>query len=119
MKLERNGVAPLVIGEAAETFRRLGALDDERFARNRARALSERGWGDLAILAKLEAEGAPDAQAREAIAELTIESERAPRLVQGLAPLKAARLLTRRGFATETVEAVVPALDADTGAGLR
>jgi SOS response regulatory protein OraA/RecX len=117
-RLERSGVDPGAIGEAAETLRRVGALDDERFARNRARALSDRGWGDEAIRAKLEAEGAPTASVRDAVAALPSEAERAERLVAGLAAPKAASLLARRGFATETVEAAVPGLDADPAAGL-
>lgn len=116
--LERGGVAPAAIGEAAETLRRVGALDDERFARNRAQALSDRGWGDAAIRAKLEAEGAPPGPAHEAVAALPPEGERARELVTGLAPRKAAGLLARRGFAAETVEAAVPTLDDHPAAGL-
>jgi SOS response regulatory protein OraA/RecX len=117
-RLERGGVPPKAIGEAAQALRRVGALDDERFARNRARALSDRGWGDEAILAKLELEGAPTVAAREAVAALTPEAERATRLVRGLVPKKAAVLLARRGFGPDTVEAAVPALDGSPEAGL-
>jgi regulatory protein len=117
-RLERSGVPPGAVGEATETLRRVGALDDARFARNRARALCERGWGDEAIRARLEAEGAPPAFAGEAVATLPPEGERARRLIAGLAPRKAAALLARRGFGAEIVESAVPALDADAGAGL-
>jgi hypothetical protein len=37
--------------------------------------------------------------------------------VAGLAPQKAASLLARRGFASDTVESIVP-LDVDASAGL-
>jgi SOS response regulatory protein OraA/RecX len=118
-RLERGGVTPDLAGATTETLRRIGALDDGRFARGRARTLAERGWGDEAILLRLEAEGAPAAAAREAVAELKPEPERAAPLVSGLAPRKAAALLARRGFEVDTVEQVVPGLDADRGAGLR
>jgi regulatory protein len=117
-RLERRGVGADVAGEAAETLRRLGILDDERFASNRARSLCERGWGDEAILARLEAEGAPPSTAREAVAALPSEAERAQRVVRGLAPRKARSLLARRGFAADSVEAALPALDAGLEAGL-
>lgn len=117
-RLERGGVTPAAIGEAGQTLRRVGALDDERFARNRARALSDRGWGDEAILAKLELEGAPAGAARDAVAALAPEAERATRLVRGLPPRKAAGLLARRGFGFDTVEAAAPALDGSPEAGL-
>jgi regulatory protein len=117
-RLQRSGVPPGAIGEAAETLRRVGVLDDERFARNRARTLCDRGWGDEAIRAKLEAEGTPPAFADEAVATLPPEDERARRLVAGLAPRKAAAFLARRGFAAEIVESAIPALDADAGTGL-
>jgi SOS response regulatory protein OraA/RecX len=115
-RLERGGVDKSAISEATERLRSAGVLDDRRFATTRAQALCDRGWGDEAILAKLAAEGAPSAAATDAVAELPPEAERAAGLVAGLAPRKAARLLTRRGFALETVEAAVPGLDADAGA---
>lgn len=117
-RLARGGVAPATVGEATEALRRAGALDDERFARGRAQALSERGWGNEAILARLEAEGAPSGLARDALNALRPETERARRLIAGRPPENAARLLARRGFDPETVEAVLPALDADARAGL-
>jgi SOS response regulatory protein OraA/RecX len=117
-RLERRGIAPANVGEAAEALRRVGALDDVRFARSRARSLGERGWGDEAILARLSAEGAPREAARDAVSQLAPESDRARPLVAGLAPPKAARLLARRGFAPDTVESVVQPLDVDAGAGL-
>jgi SOS response regulatory protein OraA/RecX len=117
-RLERRGVAPGDVAEAAEALRRAGALDDVRFARSRALWLSERGWGDEAILARLEAEGAPHEAAREAVSQLAPEPERARPLIAGLVPEKAARLLARRGFAYDTVERVASPLDVDANAGL-
>jgi SOS response regulatory protein OraA/RecX len=117
-RLERRGIAPVDVAEAAEALRRVGALDDVRFARSRARWLCERGWGDEAILARLEAEGAPQEAARDAVSQLAPEFGRARPLIAGLAPEKAARLLARRGFAPDTVEGVVQVVDVDTGAEL-
>ena len=110
-RLERAGVTVGVAGEAAESLRRVGALDDGRFARNRARALCDRGWGDEAIFAKLEEEGAPSWAARDALVDLPPEAERAARVAAGLPPRKALDLLARRGFGLDAAEAVVPGLD--------
>jgi SOS response regulatory protein OraA/RecX len=93
-------------------------LDDARFAATRAGALAERGWGDAAIVARLEAEGISEGQAREALGALPPETERAARLSQGLDPAKAWALLARRGFNEETIEAVVGSLDAEAAGGL-
>jgi regulatory protein len=106
-RLERRGITPVDVADATEALRRAGALDDVRFARSRARWLSQRGWGDEAILARLEAEGAPQEAARDAVSELAPEPERAGPLIVGLVPDKAARLLARRGFAQDTVESFV------------
>lgn len=116
-RLARSGVAPASVGEATETLRRTGGLDDDRFARTRSRALCDRGWGDEAILARLGAEGAPVGAARAAVGALPPESERAERLVGGLPPRKAASLLARRGFDPDTIESAVT-LDVNPGAGL-
>ncbi len=118
-KLEQSGIPAPVAGETADSLRRIGALDDRRFAQNRALSLCERGWGDEAILAKLDAEGAPTGAAREAVGALPPEHQRAVRIASGLAPRKAAGLLARRGFAQDTVEAAVPMLDVEPETKLR
>jgi SOS response regulatory protein OraA/RecX len=117
-RLERSGVPSALAVEATDSLRSVGVLDDDRFARNRAAALAERGWGDEAILARLEGEGVPEHGAREAVEALPPECERAERLVHGLPARKAVALLARRGFSGESVESVVSALDAGPGAEL-
>lgn len=110
-RLRRGGVAPARVDDVAETLRRAGALDDSRFAANRARALCDRGWGNEAILVRLDAEGAPAETVQGAIAALPPETERAARLVARLPARKAARFLARRGFDPDTVEPFVTPLD--------
>ena len=89
-----------------------GLVDDRRLARRRAAALTERGWGDAAIAARLEREGLDDAEARAALEELPPEVERARTVAAGVAePRRAASLLARRGFSFETIEDVLSGLD--------
>lgn len=110
-RLRRGGVAPAGVEEVAQTLRQAGALDDRRFAANRARALCERGWGNEAILARLDEERVPAETVQEAIAALPPETERAARLVARLPARKAAPFLARRGFDPDTVEAFLTSLD--------
>ena len=89
-----------------------GLVDDARVARGRASALAERGWGDAAIAARLEAEGVEEADATAALAYLPAERERAADLVAAEPDRRrAATLLARRGFALETIEEVVGPVD--------
>jgi regulatory protein len=109
-RLERAHVAPAVAAEVAETLERTGLVDDERFAARRAEALAARGWGDAAISARLEGAGVAEAVARAAIAGLEPESARGRALVGDEPdPLRRARLLARRGFREETLEALAGA----------
>jgi SOS response regulatory protein OraA/RecX len=94
-------------------------VDDARLANGRAETLAERGWGNAAIAARLEAEGIPTAEAGSAIAKLEPEVPRAARVAAGVSdPRKAWGLLTRRGFDEETIEGVVETLDEETSGGL-
>lgn len=117
-RLRRAGVAAEPAREARETLRRVGVLDDERFASSRALALAERGWGNAAVEAKLAAEGAPAEAIAAALDGLAPERARAERLVEGLPARKVAALLARRGFDPDVVEAIVPEVDAEGSAGI-
>jgi regulatory protein len=96
-----------------------GLVDDARLARTRAAALAERGWGDAAVEARLEAEDVEPEVVRLALAELPPEAERARGLVQAQPDRrKAWSLLARRGFSPESAEAALGPLDEETGGGL-
>lgn len=101
-RLERRGARPEARADALEALESAGLVDDERAAASRARVLADRGLGDAAIRAALEAEGldAPDA-----LAALEPEPERARRLFDRLGRGPAAlRRLAAKGFDPATVE---------------
>src|SRR5918911_4216408 len=101
-RLERRAVPPAERARAVETLTRAGLLDDVRFARGRARALAARGYGDAAIRFDLERQGV----AAEALTELEPERDRALRLAASAGGAgRAARLLARRGFGEDAIEA--------------
>jgi SOS response regulatory protein OraA/RecX len=102
-RLERAGVGGAVADSILETLHETGLVDDPRTARRRAGLLAERGYGDAAIAARLEAEGIDDSTAREAIAELPPERERAAKIPP--------KRLAARGFSAETIEEIVGPLD--------
>ncbi len=107
-RLERKGVPATERADALERLERLGYLDDERVARARAEQLAARGSGDALIRDDLERRGIGADAVESALAELEPERERASRIAaaRGVSP-KAARYLASRGFAAETVAAVV------------
>jgi regulatory protein len=118
-RLRRRGVAPRVERETLGTLAAAGLVDDARLARARAAALTDRGWGDLAIAARLRREGLEDGEVRAALADLPPEAERAAALVADLADRhKAWSLLTRRGFSPDASEGALGALDAEDRRGL-
>jgi SOS response regulatory protein OraA/RecX len=105
-RLERHAVPPAERARTVETLTRAGLLDDARFARGRARALAARGYGDAAIRFDLERQGIDAEVADEALAELRPERERALQVAAGAdSAARAARLLARRGFGEEAIEA--------------
>lgn len=116
-RLARAGVPEDAQNDTLETLERAGYVDDARFARARAEQLAVRGYGDEWIRADLDAQGVAAEVATEAIAGLEPETERAPgewaKLRGGFA---AARTMARRGFAEETLEALL-AQDPSTGVG--
>jgi SOS response regulatory protein OraA/RecX len=102
-RLERAGVRGAVAEGVLEALQETGVVHDPRTARRRAERLAERGYGDAAIAARLEAEGIDDVAAREAIRELPPERERASRIPP--------KRLAARGFSAETIEEIVGPLD--------
>jgi SOS response regulatory protein OraA/RecX len=114
-RLQRHGVAPIERAATLATLSRAGILDDARVARNRARALAERGAGDLLITHDLERRGVAAELVEQALGSLEPELVRAQRIVErrGVGP-RTARFLAGKGFAAETLEVVVA--DEDDGA---
>ena len=107
-RLVRRGVPAVERERALETLRRAGLVDDDRFARRRAEALDERGYGDAFILDDLERQGVAYDAAQAAIEALRPEPERAAaELARRGGGLPAARALARRGFSEESLEGVV------------
>ena len=107
-RLLRAGVSDTDADNALEELRRVGLLDDGRFANERARVLAERGKGDAAIRFDLERAGVEAPEVEEAMAALEPESERAARVVERRGSTAAtARLLASRGFDEAVVEALV------------
>jgi SOS response regulatory protein OraA/RecX len=118
-RLRRAGVEE---GEIAETIVRLttaGYLDDGRVSLERARRLSERGYGDAAIDARLRREGIGREARAAALAELEPEPTRAARLAAGLDAKRLAATLSSRGFAEDSIDAALARLDGHTGAEIR
>ena len=107
-RLRRRDVAPAEREAAIETLRSAGLLDDERAARSRARVLAERGYGDAAIRFDLDRRGVAGETAEAAVAELEPEHGRAAAIVARRGGGAAtARLLVRRGFTEDSVEAAM------------
>ncbi len=105
-RLERRGVRPSDRAAAVETMARLGYVDDERMATDRARSMASRGFGDEAIRFDLEGRGIETELIAAAIEHLAPEAERARAIVaRSDSDIKAARNLAAKGFSPETVEA--------------
>ena len=106
-RLEQRAVGSAERAEAVETLKRAGVLDDRRFARSRAAALAGRGYGDAAIRFDLERHGVAAELVEEAVAELDPEEARARRVAAAAGGgTRAARVLARRGFGADAIEAV-------------
>ena len=107
-KLEARGIGETERAEALDILTRAGIVDDERYAHRRAAALADRGLGDAAVLDRLERDGVPIDLAHDAIASLPPERDRARAVYDarggGVAALRA---LASRGFAEESLEALV------------
>lgn len=112
-RLRSRGVRPADASAAVDTLARAGAVDDVRLARARASNLAERGWGNAAIVARLQEAGISDEAVECALADLVGEPVRAARLVVDLPASKAVAVLARRGFDPELVEEWSAGLDVE------
>lgn len=115
-KLARAGIGADARAESLATLERLGYVDDDRFAGDRAEALSARGYGDAHIRFDLERHGLEAESVARALAALEPESDRArSQLAQlGGTPQtlqKTLARLSRKGFADESLEGIVAARD--------
>jgi regulatory protein len=118
--LERKGFTEPVREAALKKVEGWGYLDDERFARDRATVLLQRGkYGPRAVKQRLEAQGLSREAASRAVAsasgEVGFDAEAAARQVlerRGLAgralepkeQARASRLLVSRGFSEEVIQ---------------
>ncbi|CAN5370361.1 hypothetical protein BH18ACT12_BH18ACT12_19200 [soil metagenome] len=105
-RLAGAAVAPAAVAESLDLLAGAGLVDDGRFARGRAQALAERGYGDAAIEHHLGRQGVAGELVRAALAELPDELERARKLVErrGVG-VRTARYLASKGFGEEAVQA--------------
>jgi regulatory protein len=117
--LHRRGVKPEAERAAVGTLVAAGLVDDRRFVQARVEALAARGWGDLAIEARLEHEGFGAKDVRSAVAGLAPEGKRAAAVARELAKLRTQvwAALGRRGFTSDAIEEALSALDVDEAAG--
>ncbi|HZH76523.1 MAG TPA: regulatory protein RecX [Archangium sp.] len=121
--LERKGFSEPVRTAALEKVQGFGYLDDERFARERAAVLLQRGrYGPQAVQQRLQAHGLSREAARAAVSSASgtveFDAEAAARQVlekRGLLGRKlepkeharAARLLVSRGFSEDVIQRVL------------
>jgi SOS response regulatory protein OraA/RecX len=107
-RLQRAGVPPIEAEEVLGALLRAGLVNDGRFAISRAQALAERGKGNAAIRFDLQQQGLATEEIEAALGTLEPERERAERVItrrgDGVAT---AKLLARRGFAEDAVQAAV------------
>lgn len=114
-RLRRAGMRRAEREDAVRVLVRSGAVDDARVAERRAASLAERGWGDAAIRWRLEQAGFDESVVTQALESLDPEEQRADVVGAGMSdPLKAARLLARRGFDAELVDRRLSRLDVTT-----
>jgi SOS response regulatory protein OraA/RecX len=105
-RLERAAVSPAAAEESLAVLTDAGAVDDGRFAANRAMSLAERGYGDAAIRYDLEQQGVASEVAEAALSGLEPERVRAARLIEARGPgAKTARYLASKGFGDDVLEA--------------
>jgi regulatory protein len=107
-RLARAGVPERERRDVVDRAQRTGLVDDARYAERRARHLADRGGGDRLMLDDLGRHGVAEDVARQAVARLEPEAERAARLAaaRGVSR-KTIRYLASRGFAEESLEALV------------
>ena len=112
-RLVARGYQKATAARTVERCRELGYVGDERFARDRARSLRQRGAGSLKIEADLTARGLPEELVEEAVAascDGEPETAWARRALAGHGcprGAKAWRLLASRGFPEDVVRDVL------------
>jgi regulatory protein len=105
-RLARAAITPAAVAESLDLLAGAGLVDDRRFARSRAQALADRGYGDAAIEHDLELQGVACELVRAALAKLPDELERARKLVERRGQgVRTARYLASKGFGEEAVQA--------------
>lgn len=102
--------------EAIETLLRTGLAGDARYAEARARALAERGAGDVRIRHELGRAGIPAELVEQALDALDAEVERARNVVlrRGPGP-KTARYLRGKGFSDHVAGVVADGREDELG----
>jgi SOS response regulatory protein OraA/RecX len=116
--LRRAGLPEEEIEAEVRAATRLGALDDRRSARARARALVLRGgWARDMMHARLVQQGYPPELAEEALAEAIRDEGWTPRaaasrlIVPGAPPRRSARRLLAHGFDPALVRELLPGVE--------
>ena len=116
--LRRAGLAEDEVEAELEAAVRLGALDEGRSVRARARTLVVRGgWAREAMHGRLVQQGYPSGLAEEALAEAIREEGWDPRtaaaraIVRGEPRHRSARRLLARGFAPGLVKELLPGVE--------
>ncbi len=114
--LEKRGVRAGDRDDAIERLAQAGALDDERYAVNRAASMARRGYGDLAIRHDLEQAGTPPEAIVGALEQLDPERTRLDALVGTTPTLRDLRRLASKGFDSATLEDLASSLGFDEAA---
>jgi SOS response regulatory protein OraA/RecX len=113
-RLARAGHSRVARGDAVAALERTGLVDDARLAESRAELLARRGYGDAAIRSDLRRRLIPAETARDAVAALEPELDRAQRLLEGQAVTPALlRRCANRGFSRDTLDSVAAAFAHD------
>lgn len=110
-ELARRRIAPIHRQDAVRALERAGIADDARIAAAGAEVLAQSGYGDEAICWRLGRRELPPQCIEEALATLEPEVVRARRVVEreGVS-VRTVRLLARRGFGADAIEAVCSAV---------
>jgi SOS response regulatory protein OraA/RecX len=105
LRLARAGHSAGAREDAVAALGRVGLIDDERLAEDRAALLARRGYGDIAIRADLQRRLIAAEAAAAAVAALEPESDRLRRLLEGqtVTP-RLLRRLAGRGFSRDALD---------------
>ena len=107
-RLAQRGVGDAEREQALETLERVGYVDDERFARARAKRLAARGSGNALIRHDLDERGVAAEHVEAALSALQPERERATAIAARRGrSVKTARYLASRGFEADALDGIV------------